>query len=147
SRRTRIVGSRRLAACFRTIGQIFPTIGEASTLLKRVRSQQERRSTLKTITNSVVPGHEGDQHLALPPAAALLQMKADSESQGSTCALLTPAIKSKLRELDSGQVLEVRVSDSTAREDIAAWCRLSGNELLAMLDDGHQGLRFFLKKK
>ncbi len=65
-------------------------------------------------------------------------MKADSASQASTCALLTPAIKSKLRELDSGQVLEVRVSDSAAREDIAAWCRLSGNELLAMLDDGHQ---------
>jgi len=82
---------------------------------------------------------------ALPAAQALLEMKA--ESTGSTCALLTPAIKTKLKELDSGQVLEVRVNDSTAREDIASWCRLSGNELLAMMDEGHRGLRFFLKKK
>ncbi len=83
----------------------------------------------------------------LPTAQALLEMKVESESAGSTCALLTPAIKTRLGELDSGQVLEVRVNDSTAREDIAAWCRLSGNELLAMTDEGHQGLRFFLRKK
>jgi TusA-related sulfurtransferase len=74
-------------------------------------------------------------------------MKAESESSGSTCALLTPAIKNRLRDLDSGQVLEVRVTDSSAREDIAAWCRLSGNESLGMIDEGHQGLRFFLRKK
>ena len=84
---------------------------------------------------------------ALPTAQALLEMMAESESLGSTCALLTPAIKAKLKELDSGQVLEVRVNDSTAREDITAWCRLSGNELVAMLDEGHQGLRFFVRRK
>ena len=84
---------------------------------------------------------------AFPAAQALLEMKAESESAGSTCALLTPAIKAKLRELDSGQVLEVRVNDPTAREDIAAWCRLTGNELLAMRDVGQQELRFFLRKK
>jgi TusA-related sulfurtransferase len=79
----------------------------------------------------------------LPTAQALLEMKAESENSGSTCALLTPAIKTRLRELESGQVLEVRVNDSTAREDIASWCGLSGNELLAMLDEGHQGSRFW----
>jgi len=83
----------------------------------------------------------------LPMAQALLEMKTGSEHSGSTCALLTPAIKARLKELDSGQVLEVRVDDSTAREDIAAWCRLSGNELLAMVDEGHQGLRFFVRRK
>ena len=84
---------------------------------------------------------------ALPVAQALLEMKAESESTGSTCALLTPAIKAKLREMDSGQVLEVRVNDPTAREDVTAWCRLSGNELLAMMDEGQRELRFFLRKK
>lgn len=34
---------------------------------------------------------------ALPTAQALLEMKAESESLGSTCALLTPAIKTKLK--------------------------------------------------
>ncbi len=89
------------------------------------------------------PG-EGGQ---LPAAHALLTMDAEPDGSGSTCAILTPAIKARLRELDSGEVLEVRVNDPTAREDIAAWCRLSGNELLAMAGDGHQGMRFFVKKK
>jgi TusA-related sulfurtransferase len=83
----------------------------------------------------------------LPAAQALLTMEPEQESSGSTCALLTPAIRARLKDLGSGQVLEVRVNDSTAREDIAAWCRLSGNELLAMADEGHQGLRFFVRKK
>ena len=110
-------------------------------------------------TNDQHPGGDGTERTdsaahgpafgkpAMPAARALLEVKAESERSGSTCALLTPAIKAKLRELDSGQVLEVRVNDATAREDIAAWCRLSGNELLAMMDEGHQGLRFFVKKK
>ncbi len=83
----------------------------------------------------------------LPEAQALLEILTGPESSGSTCALLTPAIKTRLKGLDSGQVLEVRINDFTAREDIAAWCRLSGNELLAMVDEGLKGMRFFLKKK
>jgi TusA-related sulfurtransferase len=81
-------------------------------------------------------------------ADAILLMNAASEAQGSTCAILTPAIKMRLREMASGQVLKVRVDDSTARGDIEAWCRLSGNELLAVTAaEGGQGLCFFLKKK
>lgn len=97
-------------------------------------------------TGSSPQGHPSAEP-ALPDSHALLTVKAESESAGSTCALLTPAIKTRLRELESGQVLEVRVNDSTAREDIAAWCRLSGNVLLAMMDEGHEGLRFFVRKK
>ncbi len=83
----------------------------------------------------------------LPTAQALLELKVETENSGSTCAILTPMIKTKLNEMNSGQVLEVRVNDPTAREDIASWSRLSGNELLAMTDEGERGLRFFLKKK
>ena len=96
------------------------------------------------------PHSKGDEKggvQMVPTAQALLTMKAESAGTGTTCALLTPAIKARLREMSSGQVLEVRVNDSTAREDVAAWCRLSGNELLAMMDEGPEGLRFFLKKK
>jgi len=85
--------------------------------------------------------------VALPEAQALLELKVETENSASTCAILTPMIKAKLSELHSGQVLEVRVNDPTAREDIASWSRLSGNQLLAMAEEGHAGLRFFLKKK
>lgn len=51
----------------------------------------------------------------------------------------------KLRELmsglDSGQVLEVRSTDPGCREDIPAWCRLTGHEFL-----GSKGSRYFLRK-
>jgi TusA-related sulfurtransferase len=84
----------------------------------------------------------------VPTADALLLMNAQSEAQGSTCSVLTPAIKMRLREMTSGQVLKVQVDDSTARGDIEAWCRLSGNELLAVIAaESGQGLCFFLKKK
>lgn len=78
---------------------------------------------------------------------ALLEFHTDTTNSASTCALLTPAIKSKLREMHSGQVLEVRVDDPTAREDIEAWCRLSGNSLLRMNQGEGPELRFFMKKK
>jgi tRNA 2-thiouridine synthesizing protein A len=66
--------------------------------------------------------------------------------QGTTCALLTPAIKAKLREMLPGQMLEVHVDDPLAREDIAAWCRLAGHELLAAVEEGPL-LRVFLRKR
>jgi len=78
---------------------------------------------------------------------AQLEFYGTGDSTGSTCALLTPAIKAKLREMTSGQVLEVRVDDPTAREDILSWSRLSGNEVLAILADEPPYLRFYLRKK
>ncbi len=79
-------------------------------------------------------------------ADALLEFTANA-GQGSTCSLLTPLIKHKLVEMNSGQVLEVRVDDSSAREDIEAWSRLSGNMLLKMDQIDGQGLVFYILKK
>ncbi len=83
---------------------------------------------------------------ALPQASALLEFKANV-GQGSTCALLTPYIKSKLGGLSSGQILEVHVDDLTAKEDIEAWSRLSGNLLLNMDHTADQVLVFYIQKK
>jgi TusA-related sulfurtransferase len=83
---------------------------------------------------------------SLPQAQALLEFET-AGGQGSTCALLTPSIKHKLAEMSSGQVLEVRVDDPAAKEDIEAWCRLSGNTLLKMDRGAGQELNFFLMKK
>ncbi len=82
----------------------------------------------------------------LPTPDALLEMLNRGEMEGASCALLTPAIKAKLTPLLSGQVLEVRVDDPTAEGDIAAWCRLSGHQLLAVVHEGSM-LRCYLRKK
>jgi len=79
-------------------------------------------------------------------ADAVLEMIQAPASQGA-CAVLTPAIRAKLREMAAGQVLEVRVNDPTAREDIASWCRLSGHKLLAVHEESPRSLRVYLRKK
>jgi len=91
------------------------------------------------MTTDAAPGEYAPQ--------ARLDFHSADESAGSTCALLTPAIKAKLREMTSGQVLEVRVDDPTAKEDILSWSRLSGNEVLAMFEGEAQGLRLYLRRK
>jgi len=78
---------------------------------------------------------------------ALLEFRQAGDSDGAICALLAPALKAKLAEIGSGQVLEVRVDDPAAKEDILSWSRLSGNPVLAMFEDGPQHLRFYLQKK
>jgi TusA-related sulfurtransferase len=93
---------------------------------------------------SLINGPLGE---ASPNRDALLVVHGDPSSSGATCAILTPAIKSKLREMVSRQVLEVRVDDPAAMEDIEAWCRLSDNSLLRMNATGGQELQFFVKKK
>ncbi len=80
------------------------------------------------------------------PSARLHFMDA-GESSGQTSAVLTPAIRAKLSELASGEVLEVRVSDPSAKDDILSWSRMSGNTLLGMFPDEPNGLRFYLRKK
>ncbi len=82
-----------------------------------------------------------------PSSDAVLEMLGTATQSVSTCALLTPAIKAKLRELQSGQVLEVCVDDLTAHADIASWCRLAGHELLAVSEDTPHQLRFYIRKK
>jgi TusA-related sulfurtransferase len=63
-----------------------------------------------------------------------------------TCANLTPTIKERIRDLASGQVLEVLADDPAAREGVPAWSRLTGNELVAVVEVDEDRTRFFLRK-
>jgi len=83
----------------------------------------------------------------VPAADAVLEMVGVGEEDGTGCARLTPAVKAKLRELQPGQVLEVRVDDPAAREDIASWCRLTGHTLLAVTEAPPQTLHFFVRRQ
>ena len=69
------------------------------------------------------------------------------EADGATCATLTPLIQARMRELKSGSVLEVRTDDPAAREGVPAWSRLTGNELLATVEEDSEHARFYLRKK
>lgn len=66
---------------------------------------------------------------------------------GQACATLTPLIAVRMRELLTGQVLEVISDDPTARSGLAAWSRLTGNPIVAIVEDGAQRTRYYLRRK
>ncbi len=109
------------------------------------RDQHEIDISLPAKVNTS-PVNEPFSQQTAPQADTLLEFY-ENEGQGSTCARLTPQIKSKLVGLSSGQVLEVHVDDITAKEDIEAWSRLSGNTLLQMDQTTDQELVFYIQKK
>ena len=87
-----------------------------------------------------VPHVAADVPSGSPAADATL------DALGEGCATLTPLIRARMRELESGQVLEVRSDDPAAREGVPAWSRMTGNVLTAADTDGGV-LRFYLRKK
>lgn len=80
-------------------------------------------------------------HDVTPQAAKML------DARGDTCAGLTPLIQAEMRELQPDSVLEVRSDDPSAREGIPAWSRLTGNELVAVVEEDDAHTLFYLRKK
>lgn len=68
------------------------------------------------------------------------------DAYGQHCGMLEPSLKARLDALEPGAILEVRADDPSVPAGIAAWCRLTGNELLSseVGDDGDA--RFLLRK-
>lgn len=66
---------------------------------------------------------------------------------GQSCSTLTPIIAARIRQLESGQVLEVVSDDPTARSGLASWSRLTGNPIVAIVEDGPGQTRYYLRRK
>jgi TusA-related sulfurtransferase len=66
---------------------------------------------------------------------------------GQACATLTPIIAARMRLLPSGQVLEVISDDPTARSGLASWARLTGNPIVAIVEDESGRTRYYLRRK
>jgi len=50
-----------------------------------------------------------------------------------------------MKELKTGQVLEVLASDEGIKEDAPAWCRATGNEFVGMEEKGGE-IKVYIKK-
>ena len=68
----------------------------------------------------------------------------DGGDQGCGGGLLLLMLQA-IKRLESGSVLEVRSTDPGVREDLPAWCRMTGHKLLAE-QEGEQHNRYFLRK-
>ncbi len=64
------------------------------------------------------------------------------------CGTLLVVIRQQMKGLAPGQVLEVVGYDPGAKEDLPAWCRMTGNPLLAMRGDLAQGepIHYLIRK-
>ncbi|MBS1257371.1 MAG: Sulfur carrier protein TusA [Candidatus Scalindua arabica] len=67
-------------------------------------------------------------------------MKADFtlDCYGLLCPMPIFKASQKIKELETGQVLEIIATDDGIKSDIKAWCEKTGNELLKIdeVDDG-----------
>lgn len=68
------------------------------------------------------------------------------DTSGLSCPL--PILKSKkaLKKMDIGQILSIISTDHGSVKDIASWCRVTGQELMATEDDGNGVYTFLVKR-
>ncbi|WP_216828749.1 sulfurtransferase TusA family protein [Alkalihalobacterium elongatum] len=74
-------------------------------------------------------------------------MKADKvlDAKGLACPMPIVRTKKAMDELTSGQILEVHATDKGAKNDLAAWAKTGGHELLSDVEDAGV-LKFWIKK-
>jgi tRNA 2-thiouridine synthesizing protein A len=74
-------------------------------------------------------------------------MKADDtlDCIGLYCPIPIYNTAKKLKEMKAGQVLEVLADDEGIKEDMPAWCRTTGNELLGIEKEA-SGYKVYVKK-
>ena len=56
--------------------------------------------------------------------------------RGQLCPIPVIRTQSKIADLEAGDILAVICTDPGAREDIPAWCRIHGHEVVAIDEDG-----------
>jgi tRNA 2-thiouridine synthesizing protein A len=53
--------------------------------------------------------------------------------------------RKKIKEMKVGEVLEVISTDAGIREDMPAWCRLTGQEYLGLEEEG-EAIKVYVRK-
>lgn len=74
-------------------------------------------------------------------------MNADKilDAKGLACPMPIVKTKKAINELSSGQVLEIHTTDKGAKNDLSAWVKSGGHELLNFEED-QDVLKFWIKK-
>ncbi|RBW68645.1 sulfurtransferase TusA family protein [Bacillus taeanensis] len=74
-------------------------------------------------------------------------MNADKtlDAKGLACPMPIVKTKKAINELESGQVLEIHATDKGVKNDLAAWAKSGGHELLKDIEEDDV-LKFWIKK-
>jgi tRNA 2-thiouridine synthesizing protein A len=76
-----------------------------------------------------------------------IEMEANKvlDAKGLACPMPIVKTKKAMNELESGQVLEIHATDKGAKNDLAAWAKSGGHELIKH-DEENEVLKFWIKK-
>lgn len=67
------------------------------------------------------------------------------DASGLSCPLPIVKTKKEIDSLSSGQILEVISTDPGSKNDMTAWCKRTGNELVESAEQGGK-FQFYVKK-
>ncbi|MDR4947515.1 sulfurtransferase TusA family protein [Neobacillus cucumis] len=67
------------------------------------------------------------------------------DAKGLACPMPIVKTKKAMNELESGQVLEIHTTDKGAKNDLPAWAKSGGHELLKHEEENNV-LKFWIKK-
>lgn len=67
------------------------------------------------------------------------------DAKGLACPMPIVKTKKAMMDLDSGQVLEIHTTDKGAKNDLSAWAKSGGHELLK-LEEENDVWKFWIKK-
>ena len=74
-------------------------------------------------------------------------MKADQslDCVGLYCPMPIVKTAEKIKQLKTGEILEVVADDRGIKQDMPAWCKTTGHECLGMEEEGGE-IRVYVKK-
>jgi len=75
-----------------------------------------------------------------------LQKDATLDAKGLMCPMPIVQLAKKVKEMKSGQILELLADDVGAKEDVPAWCSRTGHQLVGTEQEGNIS-RFYIKMK
>ncbi|MCG7841557.1 MAG: sulfurtransferase TusA family protein [Methanomassiliicoccales archaeon] len=67
------------------------------------------------------------------------------DAKGLMCPMPIVKLAKKMKEMPVGAVLELIADDVGSKEDVPAWCKRTGNEIVDQKDEG-KVFYFYIKK-
>ncbi|MEE6450229.1 sulfurtransferase TusA family protein [Gottfriedia acidiceleris] len=67
------------------------------------------------------------------------------DAKGLACPMPIVKTRKAIAEIEAGEVLEIHVTDKGAKNDLAAWAKSGGHELLNYTEEDNV-LKFWIKK-
>ncbi|GGI13289.1 sulfurtransferase TusA family protein [Gottfriedia solisilvae] len=75
-----------------------------------------------------------------------MESKKVLDAKGLACPMPIVKTKKEINELKSGEILEIHATDKGAKNDLAAWSKSSGHELIKHEVDDDNILKFWIRK-